>query len=236
MSFLEHLEELRRRLIRMFIAVAAAGGVCLLASSSILRFVTRPFGGDESAHLALLHPLEGFTTHLKLGLVAGLFIAAPFVLWQIWGFVAPGLYDREKRVILPVVAASTLMFYVGAAFGYGMLPYAMNYLKSFGGRDWVVSWSLGRYVDFSLQFMLAFAVTFEVPLVIYAAARLGLVTPQTLRRHRAYAVVAILVVAGILTPPDVLSQIILAVPLLVLYEIGILLAAAAVKRKSGEGG
>jgi sec-independent protein translocase protein TatC len=231
MGFIEHLEDLRKRLIRALLFLCAGTALCLIFSQRLVDFLTRPFGADPKMHLALLQPIEGFMVHLKVSLVAGIFLTSPLWLGQLWGFISPGLYSREKRVIIPVLVASVGAFIIGAAFGYWILPYAVGYFQSFSTSDIAVTWSLGRYIDFVLQLLLAFGLTFELPLIIYAAAMLGIVTPKTLRQYRRHAIIGILIVGGIITPPDVFSQIVVSVPLIVLYEISIIMSAIALKRR-----
>ena len=232
MGFLQHLEELRRRLIRVLIILSAGTIACLIFADRLVEFLTSSFPSGANAHLALLQPTEGFMVYLKVSLIGGMFLTTPFWLWQFWGFISPGLYTREKRVIVPVVAASSLAFLVGAGFGYFILPYGVRYFLSFTTEGMVVTWSLAKYISFELQILLAFGLTFELPLVIYAAAMLGLVTPAQLRHYRRHAIITILIVAGIITPPDVLSQVAVSVPLILLYEVGIILAAAALRRRA----
>ena len=231
MGFFEHLEELRKRLIRSIIFLGVATLICLFFSERLLSFVTSAFEAGETMHLALLHPTEGFVVRLKVSFVAGLFLSSPFWFAQLWGFLSPGLYSNEKKVIIPAIIASSGAFLTGATFGYYILPYAVAYFQSFATVDTAVSWSLGKYLDFSLRLFIAFGVVFELPLIIYLVARLGLVTPAQLKNHRRHAAVAVLAASGLITPPDIFTMIVLAVPLIILYEIGILMASFAVKRK-----
>lgn len=233
MGFLEHLEELRIRLIRIILILAGGTAVGLFFSESLVQFLLLPFHPQNNQHLALLYPVEGFTVRIKVALTAGLFLTSPLWFMQLWGFIGPGLYSRERKVIIPVVAISAGMFLLGAAFGWWMLPYALRYFQSLTVPGVEVSWSLARYIDFVLQILLAFGLIFELPLFIYAAARLGVVTPQTLRRYRRHAIIVILIIAAILTPPDVFTQIILSIPLIILYEVGILAASTANRQRRG---
>jgi sec-independent protein translocase protein TatC len=235
MSFLQHLEELRRRLIRIILILTAGTTLCLIFADRLVEFLTSTFPATDTVHLALLQPTEGFMVYLKVALIGGIFLTTPFWLWQFWGFISPGLYDRERRVIIPVVAASSAAFLLGATFGYFILPYGVKYFLSFTTQGMIVTWSLAKYVSFELQILVAFGLTFELPLVIYAAAMLGIVTPAQLRHYRRHAIVAILIVGGIITPPDVLSQIAVSAPLIILYEVGIILAAAALRRRAARG-
>lgn len=232
---MEHLEELRHRILRALLILAAGTAACLLFSEQLINFLTNSFQSQDNTSLALLYPTEGFVVRLKIAFVAGLFLTSPLWFIQLWGFVSPGLYKREKKVVAPVILGSSTAFLLGAAFGYWILPHAVAYFQSLTTQDVAVSWSLGRYVDFSLRLLIAFGLVFELPLVMYAAASLGIVTPKTLRRYRRHAVIAVLVAAALITPPDLFTQIILAIPLILLYEVGIFMAVIAqrrIKRKS----
>lgn len=230
MNFLDHLEELRIRLIRAILILGVSTIICMIFSKYLLSFITRTFPADETGHLALLQPTEGFVVRLKVAFVSGLFLSSPFWLAQVWGFISPGLYKNEKRIIYPVIAVSALAFLIGAAFGYWILPYAVIYFRSFALADMTVNWSLGKYLDFSLRLLVAFGLIFELPLVVYLLAKLGVVTPKQLKKYRRHVVVGVVIAAGLITPPDIFTMIVLAVPLIILYEIGILMASIGGKR------
>ncbi|MBM3329639.1 MAG: twin-arginine translocase subunit TatC [Calditrichaeota bacterium] len=232
MSFLGHLDELRRRLTRALIGIAIATAVALYYSEAIIAFLTRPAVASGNVKLTLLAPAEGFLTHLKASFVAGLFLSSPYWLGQVWGFISPGLYAREKKTIVPVIALSVVAFVGGAAFGWTVLPFATEYFASFATGPIEAGWSLASYVSFNLQFLLAFGVVFELPLIIYAAAMIGAVTPPQLRQYRRHSIIGILIVAGIITPPDVFSQLLIAGPLIILYEVGIITSSIALKRRA----
>jgi len=232
-AFIGHLEELRRRLIRAILAVVAGMAICLFLSERLVDFIIRTAGDPEQIKFSLLTPSEGILVYLKVGLVAGLFLSSPIWFGQLWGFISPGLYSREKRVVVPIIAASVGAFLIGAAFGYMILPYTAEYFRSFATEQIQAVWSLSSYVNMALQFMLAFGIVFELPLLIYAAASLGLVTPTQLRKYRRHAIVGILIIAALITPgPDVFSQVVVAGPLLILYEVGIMMAGFAGRKRS----
>jgi len=233
MGFLDHIDQLRRHLVRSLILLAIGTGVAFFFSDRLLGLITDLFKAGSSDKLTLLYPAEGFIVQMKISLMGGFVVSSPFIFHQIWSFVSPGLYSKEKRMILPVVFATTLAFAVGVLFGYFTLPYAINYFLSFSTADISSTWSLERFVSFSLQVMLASGVVFEMPLVVYAAARSGLVSVATLRKYRRHVILGLLIVAAILTPPDVITQIILAVPLILLYELGIILAVIGNRRAEG---
>lgn len=234
MGVIAHLEELRIRLVRAILFLTGATLLCLIFSEQLLYFLTNAFKEDTTSHLALLHPTEGFIVRLKVAFVAGIFLSSPLWFSQIWGFISPGLYKNEKKIIIPAILFSTLAFIGGAAFGYWILPMAVAYFKSFATQGMAVSWSLAKYVDFSLRILIAFGVVFEMPLIVYVMARLGIVTTSQLRKYRKHAIIGILIASGLITPPDILTQIILAVPLIFLYEAGILLAVIGIKKSRGK--
>ncbi len=230
MSFLEHLEEFRVRLIRVVLILAGGTIVCLIFSRYLLGFITATFPPDDTSHLALLQPTEGFVVRLKVAFVAGLFLSSPFWFAQLWGFISPGLYKNEKKVIYPVIALSAVAFIFGAAFGYWILPYTAAYFRSFAMEGMTVNWSLGKYLDFSLRILVAFGLVFELPLIVYLLARLGVVTTTQLRKYRRHVAIGVLIAAAMITPPDIFTMIVLTIPLILLYELGIIMASIAVRR------
>jgi len=230
MNFLEHLEELRIRLIRSILILGTSTIVCMVFSKYLLELITRTFIADETSHLALLQPTEGFMVRLKVAFVAGIFLSSPLWFAQLWGFISPGIYKNEKRVIYPVIAASALAFLIGAAFGYWILPYAVVYFRSFSLAGMTVNWSLEKYLDFALRLLVAFGLVFELPLIVYLLAKLGVVTPKQLRKYRRHVWVGVLILAALITPPDIFTMIVLALPLIVLYEVGILMASLGTRK------
>ena len=222
MSFWEHLDELRGRLIKSILFVCAGFLIAYLFIGRIQDFLIASFFTETKLPLAFLNPTEGFIVSLKLSLAVGILIAAPGVFYQFWRFVAPGLYPRERKFILPVVITSTVSFLIGVGFSFFVLPYATQFFLSFGGDKIQNLWSFGSYVDFIVRLMIAFGVVFELPLVIYFLVRLGIVTPQFLRKQRRYAIIINLIIAAVITPPDIFTMVVLSIPLLALYEISIL--------------
>jgi sec-independent protein translocase protein TatC len=249
MPFLAHLEELRKRLIVCFASVGIAFVLAFNIREYCIRLLQRPLMTDvvmgrtfpfigfqekpPIAKLTALGPAETLWTHFKVAFIVGLMLALPIVLHQIWKFIEPGLLTKEKRFALPFVILSTLCFFIGVTVCFLIvLPMAMQFLLTFDPSIQQMP-RFGEYVDFTLKFLLAFGVIFELPLAITIAARLGMVTPQFLARNRKYAILVNFVVAAILTPtPDVFNQALMALPMCVLYEIGIL-AARFVVRRSG---
>ncbi len=231
MPFTAHLGELRRTLIRVLIAAGAGFALCYGFSERLLWFLWRPVGRE----LIFIAPTEAFFAHLKVAFLAGLVVAWPFICYQIWTFVVPGLYDYERRYTLPFVVGATVMFLLGGAFVYTLiLPLGMAFLLAYGSALLVPMISVGAYVSFAVRLFLAFGLVFELPLVVVLLAKLGLVTPQTLARNRKYVVVLSFLVAAVLTPPDVFTQVLMALPLLVLYEISIWLVRWMVPKRVEE--
>ncbi|MCB2210653.1 twin-arginine translocase subunit TatC [bacterium] len=230
MTFFDHLDELRSSLWRALVGIFLAASVCYYFAPIFQGWLLIPFENETSASLALLAPAEGFIVRLKIALVAGLVAAAPWVFYQVWAFVAPGLFEHERKLVLPVVFFSSLLFITGAAFSLYVLPYATRFFLSFGTQEIQNAWSLGKYVDFVLRLLLAFGVVFELPLLIYFLARFGVVTPAFLRKYRRHMIVAFLLLAALITPPDVFTQAVLTLPMVILYEASILLAIVARKQ------
>jgi sec-independent protein translocase protein TatC len=232
-SLITHLLELRTRLLRSVIAIALAFAAILpfadklysMIASPLLR--TLPKGGQ----LIAIEVTSTFFVPLKLAFFAALMLAMPVVLYQLWAFVAPGLYQQEKRLARPILVSATVLFYAGCAFTYFMLlPVMFAYLSSTAPAGVTMMTDISHYLDFVLVMFLAGGVSFEVPVAVMIAVILGWVTPAQLSEWRGYVIVAIFIIAAILTPPDGLSQIMLAVPMCLLYEAGIVMARLLRKR------
>ncbi len=223
--FTAHLEELRSRLIKCFIAVAVGFLAAYFFKEKIFHILTMPLmqAMKTGDHMVYTNLPEAFFTFLKAAFICGLMVASPVILYQFWMFVAPGLYDREKRLLFPIVLLSTIFFVGGALFGYFVVfPVGFEFFLSFATDTIRPMPSMKEYLGFSSKFLLAFGVVFEMPLVITFLAKLGVVSVALLTRFRKYAILAIFIVAAILTPPDVVSQVLMALPMMLLYEIGII--------------
>jgi sec-independent protein translocase protein TatC len=259
MPFMEHLKELRSRIVKSLLAVIVGFSVCYAYSDVILGWISLPLQraindlvlqGKLPQSSAVLHfqdPLEPFFAFLTLSVVAGIFVSAPVILYQIWAFVGPGLYSKEKRVVLPMVFLGTIFFVGGGAFCYYIvLQYAMEFLIGYGltntgdGQAIIAPLlMLDPYLSRAEQLILAFAIVFELPLVVGALAWLNLVTPQSLWRWNRHILVAILIVAAVLTPTgDPVNLMIMAVPMAVLFELSVvftfLLHRSRAKKKAAE--
>jgi sec-independent protein translocase protein TatC len=222
-----HLQELRKRLVLSFIAVGAGFALCYAFAESIFDILSAPLlkmmptGGS----LIFTSVAEAFFTYMKVAFIAGLILASPFVLYQVWAFVAPGLYRHEKKYVVPFVLAGSFFFALGIFFGYYIaLPIGFKFLLGFA-TDFIKPMpSMKEYLSFSIKFLLAFGLIFEFPVVLVLLARIGVVDAKTLARQRKYAILLIFIFAAILTPPDIISQVILALPMIGLYELSILLS------------
>jgi sec-independent protein translocase protein TatC len=232
-----HLEELRRRLIICFCAVGIGFVISYIFSKKLFEILMQPLLAAMPPDEKLIYTglPEAFFTYLKVAFLAGILLAVPVIMYQLWMFIAPGLYDREKSLVLPVVFLSTVFFLGGAFFGYFVVfPFGFKFFIGFAS-DYVKPLpSMKEYLSFSAKLLFAFGVVFEMPLFITFLARLGIVNVQFLRAKRKYAILLFFVFASILTPPDVITQVMMAAPLIVLYEVSILGAKVFGKNKVKE--
>ncbi len=218
MSLIGHMEELRRRLIICILTVLGCSIFSYLYSDKILTFLKRPFPHS----LVFIAPQEPFIITLKVALFGGIIFALPMITYQVWQFVSSGLKKKEKRYLLFYSPFSLLLFLSGASFAYFLvIPVGLRFLLSFGGSFLQPMISISKYLSFITLMIFAFGIVFELPLVFLFLTRMGIVTPQFLAKKRKVFIIAIFVLAAILTPPDVFTQILLAAPLLILYEVSI---------------
>jgi len=234
MSFFDHLTELRKRIIWSLIPAGAGLGVALYFTDRIMLFLQRPLSQLKRAPI-FLTPTEYFWTYMKVAMITGVYIAMPIVLWNVWAFVAPGLHKHERRYAVPFVVVGSLLFMLGGAFALlVVIPFAVQFLLNFGiekGAEPMIS--IAAYIDFITKFTLAFGVVFELPVVITLLSMLGIVTPQFLSKNRKYAILINFIIAAILTPtPDVVNQTLMAGPLCILYELGIISARIFGRKKA----
>lgn len=232
LPFTAHLEELRSRLIKSGLALIAGFAACYGFSDILFDFLILPLKQvlPEGSSLAMIRVQEGFLTHLKIALLAGLFVASPVLLYQAWKFVAPGLYSHEKRYVWPFVGAGTFFFLAGAAFAYWVVfPFGFRFLLAYAHGPVQASISIDAYLSFATRLLLAFGIVFQLPVVTFFLSRMGLVQAKTLSRARGYALLIIVIVAAMLTPPDVFTQILMALPLYLLYEISIVVARVSAR-------
>ena len=227
-SFLVHLDELRRRLIIVLVVFAAATFVCYNFAGQILPLLIKPAG-----HLVFTSPTEGFSAYMMLAAVMGFLVSLPVTLYHVWGFVSGALRPQEKKFIAVFGPLSFIFFLLGAAFSYFVaIPLTYRFLMSFSSEYMRPMITVSHYMGFLANMLMAFGVTFELPLILAFLAKIGIATPEFLKQKRRHAVMIIFIVAAIVTPPDVVSQVLLAVPLLLLYELGVLLVGMVYKHKT----
>jgi sec-independent protein translocase protein TatC len=225
LPFTAHLEELRKRLIICFYAVGVGFVICYFFSNRLFHILMHPLLMAMPPDEKLIYTglPEAFFTYLKVAFLAGVLLAVPVIMYQLWMFIAPGLYDKERRLALPIVFLSSLFFMGGALFGYFVVfPFGFKFFMGFASDAIRPLPSMKEYLSFSTKLLFAFGVVFELPLFISFLAKLGIVDVHFLRTKRKYAILLFFVVAAILTPPDVITQIMMAVPLILLYEVSIL--------------
>ena len=229
-SFLSHLFELRDRLIRALIAIAVVF-VCLFPwAKELYALLAQPLLAKlpQGGQMIATDVVGVFLVPMKVALMVAFLIALPYVLYQVWAFIAPGLYAHEKKLALPMVGASVLLFFIGMSFAYFLVfPTVFGFMAKVApdGVAWMTD--IEKYLSFVMTTFLAFGVTFEVPVVVIVLVRMGIVELSTLRAWRSYVIVGAFVIAAIFTPPDVVSQLMLAIPLCLLYELGMFLARFA---------
>lgn len=229
MGILDHLGELRSVLIHSSIAALLATILCWFWSADLLDLLIRPIRDHGVFFTA---PNEAFLTRLKLSGAVGMFLVAPFIFFKIYGFILPGLYRRERKIVTPLLIATTLLFYTGVSFAFlVVIPTVIRFLLSFGTDVMAPLIGVGPYFGFVARLCLAFGLVFELPLLVLALSAVGVVNPRMLLRTWRYAIVVIATVSAILTPPDIASQVMMAGPVLVLY-IGSVLIAIVVTRRN----
>jgi sec-independent protein translocase protein TatC len=224
----EHLGELRKRLAWILGSIAIAAILSFHFAEEIFGFLLAPATealSGQNSKLQAIAPTEIFFTYIKCALLAGFVMTLPITFWQIWAFVAPGLYDQERKAIVPFVLCSSGLFAGGAIFGYSMVfPIVFQFFSGWS-NDWVVSaWTMREVFSLTTRLFLAFGIAFELPLFVFFLAITGIVSAKRLFAGTPYAVLAVFVVGAILTPPDVVSQIMLAIPMIFLYLLGVLVA------------
>lgn len=218
MTFLDHLDELRTRLIIMIVAVTMGTVACFFVSRHALVFIT----SMSEVKLLALAPQTPFMVLIKLAMVMGVAVASPVILLQIWLFVAPGLYPHERRYVWPAVITGVVLFLLGGAFALFTIPLSLRFLEQFGAGYVVFTYDINRFVSFVGGFILAFGAVFQLPIVLFFLARIGVVDYAMLAGNRKFAFVAALIVGAVLTPADIFSMTVLAVPLYALFEASLI--------------
>jgi sec-independent protein translocase protein TatC len=235
MPLTSHLEELRRKLIISGISWLVAFLACYAFAEDLFDLIASPVRQalPEGTSLVFITATEPFFTYIKISALAGLLLSLPVIFWQLWSFVSPGLYQHEKRYIFPFVLSSCSCFGIGTYFGFQyVFPMAFKVLIEFGtsGGELNAMLSMGAYLSLSSKLLIAFGLVFELPVVIFFLARMGVVNYKMLAKNRKFALLSAFLIGAILTPPDVFSQAALALPFIILYEIGIVIAKVFGKR------
>lgn len=221
LTFTEHLDELRIGIIKSLVFIVASSVIVYTFTDKIFAYLVKPLGGT----LVFIAPQEAFITNVKIALLGGFYFASPYVLYQVWQFIAAGLRKKEKRFSSLYIFFSFIFFILGSSFGYCIIvPIGIRFLLSFGSSHVIPMISVGRYISFVGLLTLVFGLIFQVPLIMLLLSKIGIVTPQSLSRNRKYAILIIFIAAAILTPPDVVTQCLMAIPLVILYELSIVLS------------
>ncbi len=232
--FVQHLMELRDRLVKATIAVAIAAALLFFfpGPGALYDLLAAPLVAHlpKGATLIATSVISPFMVPLKILLMAAFLLALPLVLWQVWGFIAPGLYTHEKKLVLPLVVSSTLLFLIGVAFCYFFVfGQVFAFIQSFAPKSITAAPDIEAYLSFVMTMFIAFGLSFEVPIVVIVLARMGVVSVEKLKSSRGYFIVVAFIIAAIVTPPDVVSQLALAIPMCLLYEVGIWAAQIFIK-------
>jgi sec-independent protein translocase protein TatC len=241
MSLIEHLTELRDRLIKIVLAVLFGMILAFLLYNPIFDFLLQPYEDITNSRTSLtggkllqVDPLEGFGIRMKLAMYGGIAIAMPVILWQIWRFMTPGLYDHERRYAIPFVVSALVLFLLGAGLAYYTLPKALEFLVDIGGSDnFVTAFAPGKYFTLITYMMLAFGIGFEFPILLIFLQMAGILSVDALRRGRRYAIVGICVLVAVITPSgDPISMLMLSVPMVIFYEISIIAGRIIDRRRA----
>lgn len=235
MSFLEHLEELRRRVLWSLgaLVVGAGAGFWLTTRFDVIGFLTRPVRPLlEDGRLMYLHPTEPFMVTIKVGIFVGAVIALPVVFYHFWRFVAPGLVEKEKRIFIPALLSSVGLFVGGAALAFFVvLPFGLRFFLGFATESLQPMITINEYFSFAMQITLMFGLVFETPLVILVLTWVGVLSPRTIRKYRRHAIAAMTIVSAVITPADIVSMLLMLVPLYLLFEISVALASVIERRR-----
>ena len=236
-TLISHLLELRHRLLLSMVAIGLAFIPCVLNSNDIFTFIAQPLLAKlpEGSNLIATGVMSPFTTPFKLSFFAALLLAMPYVLYQLWSFVAPGLYRNERRFAVPLLISAIVLFYVGVAFAYYIVfPVMFQFFASTTPKGVSMMTDITQYLDFVLTMFFCFGLAFEIPVAVVLLVVMGLVRIEKLKKHRGYVLIGIFILAALLTPPDAISQVSLAIPMYLLYEGGILMARLLTRNHSPE--
>lgn len=232
LDFLGHLEELRGRLLICLVGVLITTVASFSFIDPLFDILMRPGGG---LRLVYLSPPEALMANIRIAFIAGVAFAMPLIFTQLLLFIAPALYEKEKRLIVPTVIAMFLLFSLGVSFAYfSVLPFAITFFLDFATEELLPMITISSYLSFTANFLFAFGFVFQLPLVFFILGKLNLISARFLRQNRKYALLVIVIMAAVITPPDVFSQLMMSLPLLVLYEIGIILVAITQRKQKRE--
>ncbi len=233
MSFFEHLDELRKRLIYIAIAILVATVGCYPFIEQILGFLTRP---ASDLQLIYTTPAEAFMSQIRLSFIAGVILVMPFLIYQLLAFILPGLHRSEKKFLFLMLFSMTFLFVLGLSFGYFVVfPYALFFFLGFAKEGLTALFSINSYISFAFSFLIAFGFAFQAPLIFWFLGYLGLVSSAFLRMNAKYALLILAIISAIITPPDVFSQIMMLIPLYLLYQAGILLVRLTERKRAKAG-
>ncbi|GAB3319743.1 TatC family protein [Haliea atlantica] len=238
MPLVAHLTELRDRLLRALLAILVVFIALFPFANEIYTFVSQPLRAllPPGTSMIATEVASPFLTPFKLTLVASIFVAIPYVLYQIWSFIAPGMYRHEKRLAIPLLASSVLLFYAGAAFAYFVVfPLIFAFFTSVGPEDVAIMTDINRYLDFVLKLFFAFGLAFEIPIAAVLLIWAGITTPEDLAKKRPFIIVGCFIFGMLLTPPDIISQSLLAIPMWMLFEVGVFFGRFVQKRGEENG-
>lgn len=238
MPFLEHLEELRWVVFRSLIGLIAGMIVCFIFAQDILQILTYPASQLDPPLIFQFLKVQGMLiVYLEIGFFGGLALALPLIFQQLWSFISPGLHQREKRYFLPLMISVTTLFMVGISFAYFVIvPFALNFFVGLAPADISANIAIDFYIGFAIRLMFLFGIVFEMPVISYFLAKIGLITKEGMRNYRRHAIVGIFVAAALLTPPDPVTQIFLGIPLVLLYEFSIFIAGRVEKNAKHRAG
>ena len=232
--FLAHLEEFRKRLLVCAIAVGAGFVISYIFSKQLFSILTLPLTKVLPAESTLIFTSlpEMFIAYIKVALIAGIILAVPVIFYELWMFVAPGLYRKEKRYFIPFVFFSTILFVVGSLFGYFVVfPYGFKFFISLATEDIQALPSVKQYFSFAVRLLLAFGLVFEMPVAVLFLTKIGLITPESMKKYRKFAILGSFILSAILTPPDVATQLMMALPIIILYELSIFISRAVYRKR-----
>ena len=231
MPLLDHLEELRTRIIRSLVGLIIGMAISLVFSKQILDFLLIPTTRiDAPLHLQVLKVQGMFMVTLEIAFFGGIILSLPYILYQAWLFIAPGLLEHERRYFPRLIFSATTLFLLGVAFSYFIvLPFALNFFIGLAPPEIKPNIAIDFYIGFAIRMLVIFGVIFELPVLSYFLSKIGILTPELMRKHRRHAIVVIFISAAILTPPDIMTQVLLAIPLVLLYELSIWISGIVVR-------